>query len=390
MALKSNFRTLITAACFIILQVSITCASGVPVRIGVTVSLEGKYLEPSLMVQSGYRLWEKQINERGGLLGRPVKVLFFNDKSNPDLVGPLYEKLINQENVDMVLSPYGTPLTLKASEVTERHGYTMLACAAAGDMIWSRGYEYIFGVYALAERYYIGFQDLMARNGFYNLGLVYESSDFHRAVAKGVKKWAKRFHLNLAYENGYPVSENDFESILEQAAQKDLDGLIFSAYPPDCYAFIDIMKQKEYRPGALAFSIVPIHPEFNTRVGPFGDNIFAPSQWEPDERIPFPGTQQFIKDFKAFSGTMPTYHAASAYSACQILEKAVSHTGVIDHKKIRKYISSFDTVTIMGRFKVDHTGRQVGHNPILIQWQDNKKQIVYPINMRTAAPRFHN
>ena len=87
---------------------------------------------------------------------------------------------------------------------------------------------------------------------------------------------------------------------------------------------------------------------------------------------------------------MPSYHAASAYSACQILEKAIIQAQAIDHEKIRDYISSFDTITIMGRFKVDHTGRQVGHNPILIQWQNGKKEIVYPSKMSTSQPQFNS
>ncbi len=148
------------------------------------------------------------------------------------------------------------------------------------------------------------------------------------------------------------------------------------------------MMKNNYRPKAIAFTIVPIHPEFNTKVGPFSEGIFGPSQWEPDERIPFPGTKRFINDFYDFTGGMPSYHATSAYSACQILERSINHLGVIDHKKIRDYISAFDTVTIMGRFKVDPSGRQVGHNPILIQWQNGKKEIVYPTKMMTSKSLF--
>jgi branched-chain amino acid transport system substrate-binding protein len=359
-----------------------------PVLIGATVSLEGKYKEPSSMIQGGLRLWEKEVNQRGGLLGRPVKLIFYNDKSRKDRVGPLYEKLIMEDKVDMILSPYGTPLTLKASQVTERHGYVMLASAAAGEKVWEREYQYIFGVYAIADRYFIGLLDLMARNGLKSLGIIFENTSFNTSIAKGVRKWALRFGLKVEYYQGFNDPGKDLPKLLTQISSKNVDGLIFSGYPPECYQFISLMKKANYRPKTLSFTIVPVHPDFAKKVGSFAEGIFAPSQWEPDERIPFPGTTKFINDFKAFTKKMPSYHAGSAYSACQILEKTVKHTRSLNNKAIRDYIFSLDTVTVIGRFKVDHTGKQVGHNPILIQWQNGKKEIVYPRKMQTASPRF--
>lgn len=359
-----------------------------PVRIGVTLSLEGKYKEPSAMILNAYQLWVEQINKNGGLLGRPVQLILYDDKSREDLVAEFYEKMISQDNVDLVLSPYGTPLTMIASDVTEKHGYVMLAATAAGEQIWERGYTYVFGVYAPADRYFIGFPDLLARNGFKTIGLVFEKTSFNISIARGVRKWAKRFNISIIHDMGFNDAQNDFSPILEQFMATPPDGLIFSGYPRECHQFIDLMKTAHFRSAAMAFTIAPVSPDFYQRVGAFAEGIFGPSQWEPDERIPFPGTRQFIEDFNLFTGGTPTYHAASAYSACQLLEKAVIQAREIKHQKIRDYISSIDTVTIMGRFKVDHTGRQVGHNPILVQWQNGEKQIVYPTNMRTSPPQF--
>lgn len=359
-----------------------------PVRIGVTLSLEGKYKDPSAMVLHGYRLWVEQTNQNGGLLGRPVQLILYDDKGREDLVAEYYEKMITQDHVDLVLSPYGTSLTMTASDVTESHGYVMLAATASGAQIWEKGYSAVFGVYAPAGRYFIGFSDLMARNGFKTIGLVFENSPFNLSLARGVRKWIKRFNISITHDMGFNDAQTEFPRILEQLLATPHDGLIFSGYPRECHQFIDLMKKTDYRPAAMAFTIAPVSPNFYQRIGPFAEGIFGPSQWEPDERIPFPGTRQFIDDFKRFTGGMPTYHAASAYSACQLLEKAVIQAREINHQKIRDYISSINTVTIMGRFKVDHTGLQVGHNPILIQWQNGKKQIVYPTDMRTSPPQF--
>ena len=359
-----------------------------PILIGATVSLEGKYKEPSLMIQDAYKMWEKQVNERGGLLGRPVKLILYNDKSQKDLVRHYYEKLLSEDKVDLLFSPYGTPLTLVASEVSERHGFVMLACAASGEIIWERGYKYVFGVYALAKRYFIGLLDLMARHGFKSVAILNENNPFNTDVAHGTELWANRFRLNVIYKKAYNHGIRELPGILKEIREINPDGLILSAYPIDCYKLLDLMKETGYRPKVIGLTIAPVHPDFHKNAGRMSERVFGPSQWEPDERIPFPGTKKFIRDFKNFTGKMPSYHAGSAYSACQIIEKALHHVQSLNHQEIKGFVSSLDTVTVIGRFKVDHKGKQIGHNPIIIQWQNGKKEIVYPTKMQTAPAIF--
>jgi branched-chain amino acid transport system substrate-binding protein len=133
----------------------------------------------------------------------------------------------------------------------------------------------------------------------------------------------------------------------------------------------------------------PFIPTFTKRPDPSPREFSDRPNWEPIESIPFPGTKQFVRDFVDKTGYLPSYHATAAYAACHLIERAVRETASLDHDKIREFIFRLDTVSIMGRFKVDETGQQVGHNPMLIQWQQGKKEIVYPAKMRTAAPIFH-
>lgn len=359
-----------------------------PIRIGATVSLEGKYKEPSEMIHDSLRLWENEVNKKGGLLGRPVKLILYNDKSDKQLTRNLYRKLITEDRVDLVLSPYGSPLTLVASEVSEKHQRVMLAVAASAESIWDRGYRYVFGVYALGKRYFIGQLDLMARKGFRTLALAYDkSSPFNVDVIEGTEQWAKRFRMSVLLKQGYE-NNRDLVSFVEQLKKMNPDGVVFSAYSPDCYKLLEIMAREQYKPKALGMTIAPIHPDFLKKAGAIGDGVFGPSQWEPDERIPFPGTKKFIRLFREFAGKSPSYHAGSAYAACQLYESAIRQLKTLDNDAIRNYISGLDTVTVIGRFKVDGMGKQVGHNPILIQWQNGKKEIVWPQNMQTANPVF--
>ena len=364
-----------------------TASDGSPIRIGATVSMEGQYKEPSWMIQKSFLLWQHEVNQRGGLLGRKVELILYDDKSQKRLVKKLYQKLIEEDRVDFVFSPYGTPLTMVASEVSEQHQLLMLACAASGEIIWERGFKHVFGVYALANRYFIGLLDLMARKGHNTVSLIYnDTSPFNVDVAEGTKKWAEKFKITIANEKRYQNGEKELSAIVSDLKTAKAQRIIVSAYPPDCYRILRLIQKFDYHPLVVGMTIAPIHPDFWKNAGSVADRVFGPSQWEPSERIPFPGTKKFVAAFKRFTGKIPSYHAGSAYAACQLYEDAIKNTQSLDKEKMRNYIAALDTVTVIGRFKVDPSGKQVGHNPIIIQWQKGKKEIVWPSKMQTAPP----
>ncbi|THB81559.1 MAG: hypothetical protein D3926_01345 [Desulfobacteraceae bacterium] len=360
-----------------------------PIIIGATVSETGGYHEPSLMIKKAFHLWVDEINDGGGLLGRKIKLILYDDQSDKALVKSLYEKLLVQDQVDLVFSPYSTPLTLGASEITETHKKLMLAIAAAAEKPWERGFRYLFQLYAPAKRQFIGLLDMMAQNKLNTLSLLYdETSEFNLDMIRGVEQWAAIFKINILYKQGFNDGKSQLPGLVAQARTHDAHGLVLSAYPPDSYELIRILKETRYSPTVLGMPITPAHPDFYKRVGEMADCVFGPSQWEPSERIPFPGTKRFIDEFTAFSGHLPSFHAASAYSACQLMEKAVIQAQSLDNDKMRDYIAALDTVTVLGRFKVDPSGKQVGHNSFLIQWQEGKKEIVWPGKMKTAPAKF--
>ncbi len=340
------------------------------------------------MVKSGYELWVSEINARGGLLGRKVELVLYDDKSSETLVRHLYEKLISEDKVDMVLSPYGSSLTLAAAEITESYGYVLLAGTASSTEIWQQGFSHVFGVYSTADRYFLGLLDLAARHGMKNVAVVFNNTTFNISAAEGVRKWATLFGLATIFYESFDDYKEELPTIVTQLSDVKPDGLIFCGYPPEGYHFLRLLEGRNLKPPGLALTIIPAMPDFFTSVGSFAEGIFGSSQWEPDERLPFPGTAQFIVSFIAKTGSKPSYHACSSYSTCQILERAVDQAGAIDHEQIRHFVANLDTVTVMGRFKVDFNGSQIGHNPILIQWQKGQKEIVYPTKMRTAPAIF--
>ena len=137
-------KTLIIS--FLLFFIALPASAQEPlIKIGVSLGLTGKYSEMSNMQMKGFRLWEKEVNGRGGILGRKIKLIIYDDKSDPLTAKSLYEHLILNDKVDLVLGPYSSEITEAVLPVTEKYGYPMIASGASADRLWQRGYKYIFG-----------------------------------------------------------------------------------------------------------------------------------------------------------------------------------------------------------------------------------------------------
>ncbi|HKK65853.1 MAG TPA: amino acid ABC transporter substrate-binding protein [Clostridia bacterium] len=361
-----------------------------PIRIGASLSLTGIYKEPSNMIKRGYELWVQETNRKGGLLGRPLELQILDDRSSVEEARGIYHDLIEEQQVDLLLAPYGTPITLAVSEITEAAGYVLVSAGAAGTQIWRREFKYIFGVYSTADRLFIGFLDLIARNRIDEISIVHENNPFNIEAAMGAVEWAKKLGIGIKQRIEFSPETYTPEEILRQAGLSDNAALIFCSYPEEGYAFLQALQEHLQQPAAVCMTIAPVHPLFAKRLQGAAEGVFGPSQWEPEERIPYPGTREFISAFRRFAHVPPSYHAGAAFAAGQVLARSIEATASLDNAVLRDAIATMDTVTIIGRFKVDNFGRQIGHNPILIQWQGGKKEIVYPSQLKTAEPQFNN
>ena len=138
---------------FLVASLALWCVIGLqaalaaePIRVGATASVSGVYAGPGQNQLEGLKMWAHDINARGALLGRKVELVYYDDESDPDTTRRLYQRLINDDMVDLLIGPYSSDLTLVASEVAEQHDFPMVAAGAASSDIWTRGYRNIFQV----------------------------------------------------------------------------------------------------------------------------------------------------------------------------------------------------------------------------------------------------
>ena len=360
-----------------------------PIKIGYSMSLTGKYAKTGKYLQEAFVMWSEEVNKRGGLLGRPVWLIYYDDESDPEKGAMLYEKLITQDKVDLVLGPYSSAVTDPVAEVTEKHKYPMITAGAAASKIFTQGRKYVFGSYSPARDYMDGALALAKEKGLKTAALIYADSLFPISTAKGVKAKAPRYGLKIVYEEKYPRKTSDVSPLLSKIKALNPDVVFAASYLPDSLLITRQMKELGVNPKILAFTVGAAQPEFGNELGSLADYVYGASQWEPDPRLPFPNQKEWVERFKKRWGHDPDYHAASGWAATQVMEACVKKVGSLNREKIRHSLSSTEKMTIHGLYKVDPVmGEQRGHEILLIQWQNGMKEIVYPPKYASASPNY--
>jgi branched-chain amino acid transport system substrate-binding protein len=370
-----------------------------PIRIGASLSLTGPYSALGQNQQRGYQLCVKHKNEKGGVLRRKIELLLYDDHSEPATAVRLYEKLITQDKVDLVLGPYGSPITEAVADVTEKYKLPLVAHAATRS-IFKKGRKFVFMVLAPAEVFLEGLVHMATRNGLRTLALINEDTIATRAIAQGTVELAKKKGLEVVFVEAYPKGHTDFSAILTRVRAANPDVLGAATYFDDAVAITRQMKQLDVNPKMYAVTVGGDLPRFYEILGKDAEFVYAASLWDPElvtirasGLIPiarqYPGAREFVESHKKeFPGADLSYQTAAGYAICQILLQAIERTSSPDGGKIREAILKMELNTVFGPFKVDQDGFQIAHKGMLFQWQDGRKAIVWPSELAPGKPRF--
>lgn len=354
-----------------------------PLKIGLTLGLTGRYAEMSEMQKKGFELWVSEVNRKGGLLGRKIELIIHDDKSDPTVAKGLYEDMIHNGGVDFIFSPYSSEITEAIAPVAERHGYPMVVSGASADGIWRNGYKYIFGLYSPASRYTQGFLELLVINNIDDLAILYADDAFSVAVAEGTRKWAERLALKVSYFKGFSKGEKRFDPFLTEARASGAKVLIICGHFEESVQIKRSLGSIGWRPIYFA-TVGPATDKFYEMLGVDAELTFTSSQWEHIEF--FTHCRNFYESFLKTYGVKPNYHAATAYAAGQLFEQAIQKATIFDRERLRKVLSYMEAMTIIGRYKVDRSGIQTGHQNFIIQWQKGKREVIWPESVRTSRP----
>jgi len=371
---------ILTAA---VLLLAITAQAAEPIRIGTTQSLSGQYEAFGRDQLEGLLMWVDDINARGALLGRPVELIHYDDHSDPERSASLYKKLIEEHKVDLLIGPYSSELTLRASDITEEHQFPMVATAASADQIWARGYKNIFGIDTPSSNYMDLAVETAAQQGAKTMALFYAEGDFASDVAAGVRRKAAELGIRIILDESYPAQQRDFSLLAVKLKSVGADVVLGATYLEDSVALGQAIGPQKLDADMVALTVGPALLEFRDRLGGNVDGIVGVVQWLRSARLP--KAQDFAYRYRKKYGHNPAVHATIGYSAGQVLEAAVRLAGSTDLDAVRSQLGQMYFRSLLGSYQVDATGRQVGKYNYLLQWQDGHRRLVKPDNLAEAA-----
>jgi branched-chain amino acid transport system substrate-binding protein len=372
-----------------------------PIRIGASIAQTGLGAAPGPNQLRGYQLCAKHMNDKVGVLGRKLELVVYDDASDPATAARLYEKLIAQDKVDLVLGPFGSASTEAAASVTEKHRMPMVAPTAADTSIYRKGRKFIFSMQPPAEVVLEGLIDLSAKKGLKTVALLNADISFGRAATKGTTELAKKKGLQVVFVDAYPRETTDFSTILIKVREANPDVLVVATGGfEDLVAITRQMKALNANPKMTGLTVGVELPKFYEVLGRDAEFVYGVTSWLPElvalragGLIPiarqYPGAREFVESYKKeFPGADLSQLSAVGYGGCQILVEAIRRAGSLDGEKLRDAISKMDHNTVFGAFRVDRNGVQTAHKFLLFQWQDGKKAIVWPEELAPDKPRF--
>ena len=357
-----------------------------PIRIGASLSLTGTYAEPGRFQSEGYKLCEKELNAKGGLLGRKVEMVVYDDQSQPATGVRLYEKLITEDKVDAVMGPYSSAISEAVANVTEKYKKVMVAPLAATTSIFKKGRKYIFMVISPAEGYLEGLVDMAAKRGLKTVAVVNEDTLFSKAAASGAVELAKKKGLQVVFTEAYPKGNTDFSALLTKLKAANAEVLAAATYFDDAVALTRQMKELDVNPKMYGVTVGGDLPEFYDTLKQNAEYVYGATQWEPT--LPYPGNQEWYETYKKEFGHEPSYHSAAGYAGCVIYAEAAKRANNLDAERVREQLLKLEMRTIFGDYKVEADGFQIAHKMVTFQWQKEKKATVWPDDLAKAKPIF--
>ena len=357
-----------------------------PIRIGASLSLTGTYAKLGKNQHEGYQLCEKDLNAKGGLLGRKVQFVVYDDQSLPATAVRLYEKLITEDKVDGVMGPYSSPVTEASVNVTEKYKKVMVAPLAATTSIFKKGRKYIFMVISPAEVYLEGLVDMAVKRGLKTVAVVNEDTLFSKAAAAGAVEAAKKKGLQVVFAEAYPKGNTDFSALLTKVKAANPDVLSAATYFDDAVALTRQMKELNVNPKMFGVTVGGDLPEFYDTLKQNAEYIYGATQWE--HTLPYPGNPEYFEAYKKDFGHEPSYHSTAGYAGCLIYAEAVKRANSLDADKVREQLLKLEMRTPFGDYKVEADGFQVAHKMVTFQWQREKKVTVWPDELAQGKPLF--
>ena len=393
-------RRLLAAALFVWAAAPEACASE-PITIGLGMALTGGLAVVGKSGLLAMQIWAEDVNAKGGLLGRPVKLIYYDDQSNPAVVPGIYTKLLDVDKVDLAISGYATNQVVPALPVMIQHNklfFGLFALDANGEFHYPKYFSMlVFGPEPL-KTFSKGYFDLaMAQTPKpQTLAIVAADAEFAKRASDGARDNAKAAELKIVYDRTYPPTTVDFTPIIRAVQAANPDFVYVASYPPDTVGILHTVSEIGLKTNLLGGAMVGLPTAaLKTQLGPQMNGIVNVELWEPVPTMEFPGIMDFLKKYQAKAASegvdpLGYFLPPFAYAELQILGDAVEATKSLDDDKLAQYMHTHSFKTIVGNVAFGEGGEWTEARPIWVQYHDIKgndlDQFKQPSTVAILAP----
>jgi branched-chain amino acid transport system substrate-binding protein len=386
----SEQRGCMIAACFVgaLLGLATPAAqaqapSGEPLKIGYGISQTGALAPNGKSALLAQKIWEEDVNAKAGLLGRPVKLIYYDDQSNPATVPAIYQKLLGVDKVDIIIGGYGTNLLAPAMPVVIQKQKLLIGLFGTA-VNAAFNYRKYFSMVPLGRTPKSAltkgfFEIAIAQNPRpQTVAIVAADAEFPINGSEGARENIRAAGLKIVYDKRYPPATTDFAPIVRAVQAANPDIVAIFSYPPDSVGMVRAVNELGYKPKMIGGGMVGLQATtIKMQLGPLLNGFVNYDYWLPIEKMNFPGVSEFMARYQARAqqeGVDPLgyYIAPWGYAQLQVLQHAVLATKSLDDDKLADYIRQSTFKTLVGDVKFGTQGEWAESRVLQVQFQHIK------------------
>jgi branched-chain amino acid transport system substrate-binding protein len=352
--------------------------SGDPIKIGFSMALTGPLAPNGKQALLGAKIWEDEINAKGGLLGRKVELVNYDDQSNPANIPGIYTKLLDVDKVDIVMGPYATNMNAPALPVVMQKGKTFIGFFAL-DINSEFHYPKYFSMLPTGpktrESFTEGFFEVAAAQNPKpeTIALTSEDAEFARNACEGARANAKTFGFKIIYDKTFPPGTTDFSPIVRALQATNADLVVVCSYPLSSVGIVQSANELGLKPKMFGGAMVGLQATvFKDRLKSKLNGIVNYETWVPSPKLMAPA-EQFFKVYQERAKTggvdpVGYYLGGWGYAAFQLLGQAIEGAKSIDDNKLAEYLGTHEFKTIMGDVKFGPKGEWTKSGMLQVQY----------------------
>ncbi|HEX3883500.1 MAG TPA: amino acid ABC transporter substrate-binding protein [Stellaceae bacterium] len=386
--------------------------SGEPIKIGFGMALTGGLAGAGKQALLAIQIWGDEVNAKGGIMGRPVKLIYYDDQSNPATVPGLFTKLLDIDKVDIVVGDYGTNLLAPAMPIVIQHKMTFFGLFGL-DVNREFHYDRYFSMVPTggpdpSASFSTGFFEIAAAQNPKpkTVAIVAADAEFPKNASDGARRNAKKAGLEIVYDKTYPPTTTDFSPIIRAINAANPDIVFSASYPPDAVGMVRAANEIGLNAKLFGGGLVGLqYANFKKQLGPQLNGIVDYDFWEPAPTLKFAGVDDFLKKYQekaSGAGVDPLgyYLAPFAYANMQVVQQTIEGAKSLDQEKLAAFARSNTFKTIEGDIKYGPNGEwaeprvlTVQYHGVqgddLAQWQNDSRQtILWPKEYATGKMNY--